>query len=384
MSSASGEPARTIPVDRGGGTAVHDRREDIGSPAKTNPERDAETSRPVKVVYIAGIGRSGSTLLARALGGADGLTAAGEAMHFFGRGLTNNELCGCGRPVRDCPLWGRVADRLTDSGSPLPTSRIERLRHRITEGRHLPALFSPVRTPAFEAKLEAYREQLSRLYAEIRRASDARVIVDSSKNAGYARILGDAPGVELHLVHLVRDSRGVAHSLQKKTERPGVPWSNEDELLDRRRPGMAALFWSAAQLMVESLGSDATSYCRVRYRDFVRSPVPTLKRMLRNVGEYRGPRQLDHVRDGRLELDAQHVLAGNPMREQQGTVPLEEDLAWRRNLGTVTRGLVTALTLPLLNRYGYVPSRGVEPESGDREGAERPASGVPAPAGGAE
>jgi len=341
---------------------------------------DADLDRPVKVVYIAGIGRSGSTLLARALGGADGLTAVGEAMHFFGRGLTNNELCGCGSPVRDCPLWGRVADRLTASGTPLPTSRIERLRHRATD----PALFSPVRTPGFERKLEAYRGHLSRLYSEVRRASDARVIVDSSKNAGYARILGDVPGVELHLVHLVRDSRGVAHSLQKRTERPGVPWSNGEELLDRRRPGMAALFWSAAQVMVESLGPDASSYTRVRYRDFVRSPVRTLSRMLRNVDEYRGPRQLDHVRDGRLELDAQHVLAGNPMREEQGTVSLEEDLAWRRNLGAVTRGLVTALTLPLLNRYGYVPSRDAEPETGDREATERSPTTVPAPAGGAE
>lgn len=353
-----------------------------GAPRVTNGgpagDRRADPDRPAKVLYIAGIGRSGSTLVARALGGAEGLTAVGEAMHFFGRGLTNNELCGCGRPVRQCPLWGRVAERLTQSGVPLPTSAIERLRHRATEGRHLPALLSPIRTPGFDRKLADYRDHLSRLYREIRRVSGGRVIVDSSKNAGYARVLREAPGVDLHLVHLVRDSRGVAHSLQKRTRRPGVRWSNGDELLDRRGPGTAAVFWSAAQLLVESLGPGASGYVRVRYRDFVRSPAATLRRLLQEVGEFRGPRQLAHVRDGALELDSQHILAGNPMRDQRGAVVLEEDLEWRRQLGTAGRGIVTALTLPLLSRYGYVPSGDGE----ERDDSEDPSpSSVPAHAG---
>ncbi len=333
-------------------------------------EEDDDPDRSVKVLYIAGIGRSGSTLVARALGGADGLAAVGEAMHFFGRGLTNNELCGCGRPVRECPLWGRVADRLVESGVPLPTSDIERLRHRATEGRHLPALLSPIRTNGFDRKLEAYRDYLSRVYGELRRVSGGRVLVDSSKNAGYARVLREAPGVDLHLIHLVRDSRGVAHSLQKRTRRPGVRWSNGDELLDRRGPGTAAVFWSAAQLMVESLGPAASGYVRVRYRDFVRSPAKTLRRILREVEEFHGPQQLAHVRDGVLELDSQHILAGNPMREQRGSIALEEDLEWQRELGTTRRRVVTALTLPLLRRYGYLAPHDGEPEAGrdDSEG----------------
>lgn len=320
----------------------------------TGAENDP--TRPVRVLYIAGIGRSGSTLVARALGGADGLTAVGEAMHFFGRGLTNNELCGCGRAVRECPLWGRVADGLTESGVPLPASDIERLRHRATEGRHLPALLSPIRTPSFDRKLKAYRSHLSRLYRELHRVAGGRVIVDSSKNAGYARVIRDVPDVDLHLIHLVRDSRGVAYSLQKHTRRPGVRWGGGEELLDRRGPSTAAVFWSAAQLMVESLGSTASSYVRIRYRDFVRSPEKTLRTVLREIGEFRGPRQLAHVQDGGLELDSHHILAGNPMREQHGAIALEEDLEWRREFGTAGRRVVTALTLPLLARYGYFPS----------------------------
>lgn len=330
-------------------------------------EAAPEPQERVKVLYIAGIGRSGSTLLARALGGADGLAAVGEAMHFYGRGLTNNELCACGQPVHDCPLWGRVAERLGEAHRPLPSARIERFRHRATEGRGLPATFLPWRTPGFEENLESFRSHLSRLYVEARRVAGARALVDSSKNAGYARVLLGVPRVDLHLIHLIRDSRGVANSLQKRKHRPGVPWRNGDEVLDRRGPAAASVFWSAAQLMVESLRSDAAGYVRVRYRDFVRAPERTLRRVLEAHGEYRSPAQLDHVEDGALELEQHHILAGNPMRNEAGTVPLDEDVAWRRNLGTGARRLVTAVTLPLLARYGYLGSS----PPGNRE-ADRP------------
>lgn len=351
-------PARPDREDReerpDGGRSPSGRRRSLAN-APSRAESRAPDER-VKVLYIAGIGRSGSTLLARALGGVDGLVAAGEVMHFFGRGLVNNELCACGSPVRDCPLWGSVAEGLRDGGGPLPGSRLERLRHRVTEGRHLPALLSPIRTGRFEEKLGRIRRRLGSLYGELRRASGARAVVDSSKNAGYARLLRDTPGVELHLVHLVRDSRGVAHSLGKAKPRPGVPWDGGRELLDRRGPGLASVFWSAAQLMVESMRGDAASYRRVRYRDFVRRPEESLRSILRQADEPRGEEQLSHVEPGAVELEPQHILAGNPMRSRHGRVDLEEDLDWREEMGRAQRGLVTALTWPLLYRYGYLPA----------------------------
>lgn len=358
-------PARAPVAPARPGREDREDRSGVGSsPSGRGGSPDTARSRvesrgpeePVKVLYIAGIGRSGSTLLARALGGADGLVAAGEVMHFFGRGLVNNELCACGSPVRDCPLWGSVAEGLRDGGGPLPGARLERLRHRVTEGRHLPALLSPFRTGRFEEKLARIRRRLGDLYRELRRASGARAVVDSSKNAGYARLLRDTPGVELHLVHLVRDSRGVAHSLGKEKPRPGVPWDGGRELLDRRGPGVASLFWSAAQLMVEAMRGDAASYRRVRYRDFVRRPGESLRSILRQAGELRGGGPLSHVERGAVELEPQHILAGNPMRSRHGRVDLEEDLDWREEMGRAERGLVTALTWPLLYRYEYLPA----------------------------
>lgn len=67
-----------------------------------------------------------------------------------------------------------------------------------------------------------YRALLGHLYRAIRRVTGARVVVDSSKNASYARILADTPGIRLRILHLVRDSRGVAYSLGQLTPRPGA------------------------------------------------------------------------------------------------------------------------------------------------------------------
>ena len=60
---------------------------------------------PTVVLYIAGTGRSGSTLLASILGEVEGVFAAGEVRYLWQRGLAERRLCGCGVPVRDCPVW---------------------------------------------------------------------------------------------------------------------------------------------------------------------------------------------------------------------------------------------------------------------------------------
>ena len=48
-----------------------------------------------------------------------------------------------------------------------------------------------------------------------------------------------------------------------------------------------------------------------------------------------------------------HSVSGNPNRFGTGEVELRADEEWRRAMRTVDRGLVTALTWPLLLRYRY-------------------------------
>lgn len=106
--------------------------------------------------------------------------------------------------------------------------------------------------------------------------------------------------------------------------------------------------------MVERLRDRVKHYLRVRYRDFVRRPGRTVRHILRTAGLTPHDTDLRHSRDGTLDLGTHHVPAGNPNRDEVGTIDLEEDTSWKRKLNSVARGLVTGLTFPLLRRYGFL------------------------------
>lgn len=317
------------------------------------------TGSPIRVLYIAGIGRSGSTLLNRTLGATPGFFAGGELMHFFGRGVRDNELCACGSPFRDCEVWGPVVRALGSAATPERAANLDPFRHEITEGRHLlTMLLSPWKPPVLSGRLERYKRTVVQVYRAVQRVTGCRVLVDSSKNLSYARILESIPEVQVFVVHLVRDPRGVTYSMSKTIRRPGVPWS--EEYLSRRGPLQGSVLWMLANLAAESLRSRADGYARIRYTDFIDDPARTLERVLRMTGEEVDPARLAHV-DGRtVSLGVQHILSGNPVRARTGEIPLSEDLEWREEMEPLRRGLVSSITLPFLLRYGFLHPDGAD------------------------
>lgn len=57
---------------------------------------DDRDAGPVHVLYIAGMGRSASTLLCRTLGSVEGFVGTGELMRIVDRGVASGDLCSCG------------------------------------------------------------------------------------------------------------------------------------------------------------------------------------------------------------------------------------------------------------------------------------------------
>ena len=73
------------------------------------PAAPQDSSEPrVKVLYIMGWGRSGSTIMDNLLGGIDGFFSVGELGYLWERGLVEGRRCGCGRLLRDCEVWSEV------------------------------------------------------------------------------------------------------------------------------------------------------------------------------------------------------------------------------------------------------------------------------------
>jgi hypothetical protein len=305
----------------------------------------------VSVLYIAGIGRSGSTLLCRTLGAVDGFLATGELMRIVDRGIGTGDDCSCGTPVTDCELWGPVLDHLHRHHPEFDVAQLEATRKQVTEGwGFLPYMI--LREPPEEMArgLEEYRRFLIALYRSIHAVTGARVIVDASKNLMFARMLTETPGIRLSILHLVRDSRGVAYSLMKKQPRPGT--RGRQEFFRQFGPVLGPILWSTAQITTETLRSRAAAFVRVRYEDFVARPSETVRRVLREIAPVGGAGPLAHVNGHAIQLGVDHLIASNPNRSRRGTIELREDVAWRQ-MSAPRRWLVSALTFPLLLRYGY-------------------------------
>jgi hypothetical protein len=67
--------------------------------------QDTTKDSGIRILYIAGAGRSGSTLLANILGQVEGFFTAGELISIWERGLIQDRFCGCGVPFHDCEVW---------------------------------------------------------------------------------------------------------------------------------------------------------------------------------------------------------------------------------------------------------------------------------------
>lgn len=70
--------------------------------------RSAGRGGPVKVLYMLGLGRSGTTVLDLLLGGIDRFFSVGELQSLWKESIGEGRLCGCGRPVAQCPVWTSV------------------------------------------------------------------------------------------------------------------------------------------------------------------------------------------------------------------------------------------------------------------------------------
>lgn len=348
-----------------------------GHPPSTHagrqPGAPATTEDPVRVLFIVGIGRSGSTLLCRTLGSVEGFVATGELMRIMDRGLNNGDLCSCGEAVAECGVWREVFADLRRRRPDLDLARLERMRKRITEGwEFLKYLFLPEPMSGFERDLPEYRAFITELYRSIRAVTGARMIVDASKNLLFARMLTEAPGVEVTFLHLVRDSRGVAHSLARKQERPGT--HGRSEHFRQHGPLLSSILWNTAHITTGVVGRRAPRLLRVRYEDFVAAPSRTINRILDDLETPRRAEDAAHVDGTSVRLGVDHLIASNPNRSRRGLVELREDDAWRREMPPLRQWIVTAMTLPLLRRYGYqvLPgrngsARGVQVMTGSME-----------------
>ena len=319
-------------------------------------------SEAVRVVYLGGLGRSGSTLLERLLGELPGVCAAGEVVHMWQRGVAENERCGCGEPFAACDFWGQVGKTGFGGWDNVSIERVLRLRAAVDRTRRIPLLTRRSLPARLQAELWEYTSYYLSAYRAIAEVSGCETVVDSSKHASLAFCLAKREEIDLRVIHLVRDSRAVAFSWTTKVARPDRPDLVGDEGAGRYMttygPARAAAQWNGQNAALQLLARRGTPVLRLRYEDFVAAPEDTVRQAARFAGLAGSDLPLGFLgSDGQSPcalLNKAHTASGNPLRFATGKVPIRDDDRWRAAMPDAQRRTVTALTLPLLSHYGYV------------------------------
>ena len=117
----------------------------------------------------------------------------------------------------------------------------------------------------------------------------------------------------------------------------------------------STLYWMAWNPAINFLWKrPAGRYLFFPYEQFIRQPQQALAAIMHFVGE--NPKTLPFTGPQTVNLQKTHAVAGNEVRLASGPITLKPDDEWRTKLSLFDRTLVTALTWPLLQKYGYTVS----------------------------
>jgi hypothetical protein len=301
--------------------------------------------RAVSLVFITGAGRSGSTLLGTVLGGLPDVLNAGELRTLWKKMDDSDWLCGCGEPMTECEFWTRVVDA---SGVGVPEAAEVSRRYQATRLR-IRRLRELAREDSTDPLDDDYRQIMQGLLHGLRKATGKSIIIDDSKSSPEAVVYHRFTSERVRAIHVVRDPRAVAfsrartklHRLRDGETRPMVQMSIRE----------SSRYWVQMNLAADRAAKILPASTRVRYEEFCERP----ERVVTSLSAYLGvpmPQGLIDA-DGSFERRREHTVGGNPDRWTTGRERISVDDKWRRELPRTSTAAVTAMTWPLLLRYGY-------------------------------
>jgi hypothetical protein len=330
-----------------------------------------QTEGPVKVVKLTGLGRSGSTILDVVLGTHPQIESVGEVGNIVRNGWISREslrgipkdrlrvpICTCGKrldvlyvdtPEEACPFWSSVRREWVERTDRDSIESYPKLQNDFELKRRWPRLLYEKRRPS--APFRSYARLTRTFFESIRAVSGKPIIVDSSKSPARALAFGMIPGIDLYVVHFVRDGRGVITSLRKtfkKDLQAGIMWDHKGHPMWK-----TVVRWTVLNLASEwvctQLGPERTM--RLRYEDFVADPKAALERIGSLI-------ELDltkvaHAASSGKPMQAGHNIGGNRTKKS-GTITLRPDAEeWRSALSPTEQRLSWMLMGWLMRRYGY-------------------------------
>ena len=254
--------------------------------------------------------------------------------------------CSCGELVNECPFWRQVVTGMHERGysdfamdhfgtrlewgsnplvrrlrsKSLLNPRVENLRDQLLN--HL---------PEHQHKLQSIIQRNADFAAVLLDVSGKRVVFDTAKARLRLRYLMQSPMLDLRVIHLVRDVRGVVNSRLKRNG--GTIQA-------------AVSYWTRYnRAMREELKllPDPQMGMVLRYEDLCQNLDENLLRLYEFCG-------VEPISD--LQLDTPHHILGNPMR-MNGVSEVRLDEKWRHDLSSEQIATIDSLSVAGRKFYDY-------------------------------
>jgi LPS sulfotransferase NodH len=295
----------------------------------------------VRVIFILGYTRSGSTLLEQLLSMAPSTVAVGEMAYLWEQSVRNNSYCGCGSKWTNCSFWKSILEHVA---SP------DFQKERSPDTRQFWAFFRDLVRKGRSSDNQHYKhflKQIESIYLAINHQTGSSVIIDSSKRPFFGLAVSRTQGVSVTFIHLVRDSRGCAFSWKKAKARVEL---GKNAFMPQLPAFRSALAWVGNNLQAEILRIQRCQNIFLRYEDLVANPTYQVNKILNQVGLP----SISPDQNGIFHIPSSHSIWGNPSRwSRMNAIKVTEDKRWVAQLSKRDFAVTTLISAPLLKRYGY-------------------------------
>ncbi|WP_137297673.1 sulfotransferase [Psychromonas sp. SP041] len=325
------------------------------------------TLKKQKLVYLAAASHSGSTMTAMLLGAHPDLCSVGE-LKAANLGHRDSYLCSCKTLVGECGFWQGVTDKMSAKGHDFCISDAG-TDIRVGASPYVLRLLKPlVRSPLVELIRDillnlspVWREQLP--YLQKRNADYARsiaeqakvdTVVDSSKIGIRLKYLLKNPNLDVKVIWVVRDGRGVS-----------LAYKNPSEFADAKNPKLrgggagktqehgrgievGAHEWVRCNQETEAVLATMPKekWIQVHYEDICNNTEQTLD----NIFEFIG---VDPIKK-RLDFKTvEHHVVGNGMRLDDSEV-IKLDDRWKTQLSDTELAKFYEIAGPYHKKMGYL------------------------------
>lgn len=277
-----------------------------------------------------------------------GCFTGGEIRYAWQRGVVEDHRCGCGVPFSMCPVWTAVMLDAFDGTRELDAAGVASRVDSRLRVRRAPMMLLRVLRRKPIVKPHRDDADILRMYQALARRPGVNVIVDSSTLPLYGMMLAALPGVEMSVIHVVRDPRATAFSWRRQK-----PTRDRDDetTMPQLEIWRSAVLWLLWNMLTDIwLSRSNMRSVIVRYEDLIAEPGATINRIVSMIDREMPP---NVVREHTVTLVPTHSVAGNPARHSAGEIGLYADTEWRTVMPVAQRVLVALLTLPGLRRFGY-------------------------------